>query len=87
MALYLAPSYSTISEVVVRLPATSAEHPAPGAGTYVQSRAASFTSSAGTTGIRIDLECLSEIDFIVRFDDVFLGVNLTPVELQEFSVE
>lgn len=63
---------------------------APGV-TYTQSTAASYATGGTATTARVELFCISANvgagDFVVRFDDAFFGVGLTPVELQQFSVE
>jgi hypothetical protein len=58
----------------------------PGAA-YTQSVATSFLTPAGTQSVGIRVQCFSSNDFVLRSDDVFFGVNLVPVELQEFWVE
>lgn len=56
--------------------------------------AASYTQASGsmTTGVAQEsvvmrIQCSSDADFVVHLDDAFFGIDLTPVELQEFSVE
>ena len=67
----------------------------PGTGIYTQSSSASFGADLTfTQSIRVSISCIvisiyspDFADFVVRIDDVFVGIGLVPVELQEFSVE
>lgn len=61
------------------------------APTYNQSSPATYDTDATTDSVQILIRCLAPTGageaFTIRLDDVFVGVGLTPVELQEFSVE
>jgi hypothetical protein len=65
----------------------------PVSGSYTQSPAANYVVGAGTTTVRLEVECISgppapsPDDFTIRLDDAFIGVGLVPVELEQFSVE
>lgn len=61
------------------------------APTYSQSSPATYNTDANTVSVQVMIRCSAPTGageaFTIRFDDVFVGVGLTPVELQEFSVE
>lgn len=59
----------------------------PAIGSYTQSPLNDFTTDAGATAVRLQLFCFADAAFSVRIDDVFLGPDLLPVELQELSIE
>ncbi len=69
------------------LPMTTAVD--PGVGGYLQSGpAAPEPVPAGTQSLLVELRCTCATPgAIFNVDDVFLGVDLVPVELQSFSIE
>jgi hypothetical protein len=58
----------------------------PTTGSYTQA-SGFITTGASHESVRIRIVCSSSEDFVIRIDDVFFGLGLTPVKLQEFSVE
>ena len=46
-----------------------------------------MTTGVVQESVVMRIQCSSETDFVVHLDDAFFGFGLTPVELQEFSVE
>ncbi len=58
-------------------------------GPYTQSPAATFNSGVGAAAVNLTVQCTAPngSPYTVRFDDVFLGIGLTPVELESVSVE
>lgn len=59
------------------------------AGPYTQSPSTSFNSGPSAAAVNLTIQCTAPngSPYTVRFDDVFLGIGLTPVELQSVSVE
>ncbi len=69
--------------------ATDASAVDPGVGGYLQSGPASPEPvPAGTQSLLVELRCTCATPgAIFNVDDVFLGVDLLPVEIQSFSIE
>jgi hypothetical protein len=42
---------------------------------------------ATVVSVRITMSCAHTVQFTMRFDDFFFGVDLIPVELQTFAIE